>query len=142
MKRTSFLVTIVALVLVSLAAIVQADDSSAIVRAQGNPYHLNFISASSKRGDLRLKIATRGLDAAFTEWLKSEHPAEYRGAVAHALTSGNKTYAAFRSASSYCCAKDGGCCKANCGQCCAKGNCTMGCCNMDVCKKMRHSCCR
>ena len=144
MKTTFSTATMVALILMSLASVTAlADDSeSVVVRAQGNAFHVNFVSAASKRGDLRLAIATRGTDAAFTEWLKATHPDAYRQAAARALVAGSKADSSFKTASSYCCVKDGRCCKTNCGQCCAKGSCTMGCCTMDACKKLNLACCR
>lgn len=144
MKRIITLATFVALVLVSLTAIaVRADESSTVVvRAQSSAYHLNFVTAASKRSDLRLKIAAQGPDAAFTEWLRVAHPSDYRAAVAHTLATGSREAVAVRAATSYCCAKDGNCCNGNCSVCCAKGQCTMGCCKMDACKKMKLSCCK
>jgi hypothetical protein len=144
MKNTFSAATILALILMSLASITAlADDSKvAVVRAQGNAYHVNFVSAASKRGDLRLAIATKGTDTAFTEWLKATHPEAYRQAAARELVAGIKADSSFKAASSYCCVKDGRCCKTNCGQCCAKGTCTMGCCPMDACKKLNFVCCR
>ena len=49
-----------------------------VVRAQGHPNHVDFVARSSKRADLRANISRRGLDVAFTEWLRAEHPHVYR----------------------------------------------------------------
>lgn len=144
MKHLLSIITLMALVLLSLTSVsARADESkNVLVRAQGNAYHSNFVSAANKRGDLRLNIATQDIDAAFTRWLKSEHPDAYRQAASRTSVAGNKADNTIRTAASYCCDKDGRCCKGNCSQCCAKGSCTMGCCTMDACKKMRLACCK
>ena len=49
-----------------------------IVRAQGHPMLHGFEVMSIKRADLRLARATKPLDVAFTEWLRSERPLLYR----------------------------------------------------------------
>lgn len=49
-----------------------------ILRAQGHPMYVDFLARSQKRADLRLNIATKGADVAFTEWLRREHPLIYR----------------------------------------------------------------
>lgn len=51
---------------------------STVIRAQGHPNHVDFVARSSKRADLRANIARKGLDSAFTEWLRAEHPHVYR----------------------------------------------------------------
>lgn len=144
MNRILALALLVALVLVGFTSTaVQADaGKDAVIRAQGNAYHINFVSSANKRADLRVNVATKGVDAAFTEWLKREHPAAYKEGIARAGAKQSRSEESVRFASSYCCKKGGGCCRSNCGQCCAKGSCTMGCCGMDVCKKMRHTCCK
>lgn len=52
-----------------------------VVRAQGNPYLNAFKALLSKRADLRLQIEQRGIDAVFTDWLRTEKPEAYREAV-------------------------------------------------------------
>ncbi len=144
MKRFYVLFTAVALLFAGLtsATVVRAENSpAAILHAQGSGYHTDFVAASSKRADLRLNVAKKGLDAAFTEWLQAERSGAYRQAAPQATTSAQST-AAVQSAAANCCQKDGQCCKANCSQCCAKGSCRMACCEMKPCKTVRLSCCK
>src|SRR5689334_9650462 len=111
---TSTLIAAALLISIVIAPVRADESKGTVIRAQGNAYHINFVSAASKRGDLRLKIAKLGVDAAFTEWLKAEHPAAYKGGIAATLAKGGKTDMPVRFASSYCCKKDGGCCQSNC----------------------------
>lgn len=60
-----------------------------IIPAQGHPMHIDFFHAGSKRADLRLRIASKGLDAAFTQWLQEEKPHVYQQAVDSAMVRGN-----------------------------------------------------
>ncbi|MCW3097670.1 MAG: hypothetical protein JWL77_3288 [Chthonomonadaceae bacterium] len=56
-----------------------------IIQAQGHPMHIDFFHAGSKRADLRLRTASKGIDAAFTQWLQEEKPHIYRQAVDTAM---------------------------------------------------------
>lgn len=124
-------------------ASVRADEPKPVtIQAQGNAYHNDFVVASNKRGDLRISLVKKGLDAAFTEWLKVEHPSAYREAQTQALAALSHPRGGLQAASAFCCAKDGQCCKSNCAQCCAKGVCRMSCCEMTTCKTMRLACCK
>ncbi|MCS6776717.1 MAG: hypothetical protein RMJ43_01585 [Chloroherpetonaceae bacterium] len=59
----------------------EASGTTSVIRAQGNP-HLNaFKALLSKRADLRLQVEQRGIDAAFTDWLRAEKPEAYREAM-------------------------------------------------------------
>lgn len=49
-----------------------------VIRAEGNPYLIDFQSLQPKRADLRVDVVRLGLDAAFTRWLKREKPYAYR----------------------------------------------------------------
>lgn len=76
MKR---ILCLAALFAVSLfAAPTRADNDLAILRAQGNPNLVDFLAIQSKRADLRGNIAHKGLDVAFSEWLRRERPLVYR----------------------------------------------------------------
>ena len=56
-----------------------------ILQAQGHPMHIDFFHASSKRADLRLRTTSKGLDAAFTQWLQEEKPHLYQQALGTAM---------------------------------------------------------
>ena len=49
-----------------------------VVKAQGHPMHVDFIARSAKRADLRSNIHRKGLDVAFTEWLRQEQAHVYQ----------------------------------------------------------------
>lgn len=49
-----------------------------VIVAQGHPKHVDFVAKSSKRADLRANIQRKGLNVAFTEWLRAEHAHIYR----------------------------------------------------------------
>ena len=49
-----------------------------VIPAQGHPKHMDFVARSSKRVDLRINVQRKGLDAAFTDWLREEHSHLYR----------------------------------------------------------------
>lgn len=82
MQRTFRIVVLSAIVFVGLSAgsIVHAVDTKAdvILRARGNPYLLDFQVLSNKRADLRINLIRKGLNVAFTEWLRNERPLVYR----------------------------------------------------------------
>lgn len=61
--------------------------SAPIIRAQGHPLHVDFFNASSKRADLRARTASKGVDAAFTQWLQEEKPHVYEAAIGNAQIS-------------------------------------------------------
>ena len=46
----------------------------AIVTAQGNPYFNDFLALNAKRPILRSAINIKGMNVAFSEWLRQEHP--------------------------------------------------------------------
>ena len=56
----------------------RADEDTKVIKAQGNPYLTDFMSVKEKRANLRVAMVRKGLDAAFSEWLKREHPFVYR----------------------------------------------------------------
>jgi hypothetical protein len=70
------------LTLVSISAIcnipARAETDTVVLRAQGNPNLIDFFALSEKRSNLRVAIVTKGLDAAFSEWLRQERPYVYR----------------------------------------------------------------
>jgi len=143
MKRltTLFVIAIAVFAGFALATAVRADTSQPVtLHAQGNAYHNDFMVISNKRADLRLNMARKGMDVAFTEWLKVAHFAVYRAEAAQALTSKHGD-SGTAMASRNCCQKDGQCCQSNCGQCCAKGTCRMNCCNMQTCIQQQVACC-
>lgn len=49
-------------------------NETSFVRAQGNPYLIDFMVWSGKRSDLRMEVVRKGVDAAFAEWMQREHP--------------------------------------------------------------------
>ena len=49
-----------------------------LVTALGSPYLIDFQARSNKRADLRIDVARHGLDSAFTDWLRREHPLAYQ----------------------------------------------------------------
>ena len=49
-----------------------------VIRAQGHARYAEFLGRSSKRADLRHNIHRKGVDVAFTEWLRHEHNHVYR----------------------------------------------------------------
>lgn len=82
MKNTPALLT--AALLVALTASASAKEKKAaqnppvLVRAQGHPLLHSFEVMSNKRADLRLARATKSLDVAFTDWLRTEKPHVYK----------------------------------------------------------------
>lgn len=49
-----------------------------LVKAQSSPYLVDFQNVSAKRADLRIDAVRRGVDSAFTDWLRRERPWVYR----------------------------------------------------------------
>ena len=54
-----------------------ANEETKIIQAQGNPYLVDFQAISNKRANLRSNVVRQGLDSAFSEWLRYEHPFAY-----------------------------------------------------------------
>ena len=54
-----------------------AQAQTSILKAQGNPYLVDFMILSSKRIDLRMEMYRSGMDAAFSAWLQREKPLIY-----------------------------------------------------------------
>ncbi|HZO91679.1 MAG TPA: hypothetical protein VFB38_25380 [Chthonomonadaceae bacterium] len=52
-----------------------------IIPAQDNPYLVAFQALSNKRADLRMNITRKGLNAAFSEWLRYERPRAYQNYI-------------------------------------------------------------
>jgi Ca2+-transporting ATPase len=75
MKRIFCLVALLAAS--SLAAPTRAENDLVILRAQGHPNLVDFLAVQSKRADLRGRISQKGLDVAFSEWLRRERPLVY-----------------------------------------------------------------
>ncbi len=121
----------------------QAQENRTIVSAQGSPYLVDFVARESKQADLRLNIARMGLDAAFSDWLVSAHPAAYHNALcqsaSRALPASFTPTATSRSNGS-CCIMASGCCPM-CPACCEQKSCTKGCCNLSACTT-RPDCCK
>jgi hypothetical protein len=143
MKRltTLFVISIALFAGFALATTVRADNSQSVtIHAQGNAYFTDFIARSSKRGDLRVNMASKGIDVAFTEWLKAEHPDAYRESAVQAAASNHRD-SGVTLATRTCCQKDGHCCQSDCRQCCAKGTCRMNCCPMKMCRQQQLACC-
>jgi hypothetical protein len=53
-------------------------NETTLVRAQGSPYLVDFLSLSGKRAGLRMDTVRHGLDSAFTDWLRRERPLAYQ----------------------------------------------------------------
>ena len=115
MKRIFVLLALVAAFLSSISLLpVKAQQNHPVIVAQGNPYHLDFVSLSSRRGDLRLSVSTKGLDFAFSEWLSTAHPDAYRSALKQVasvkIDSNLKSVAHSGRAIGSCCIMSAGCC--------------------------------
>lgn len=76
MKRIFCLAALFAMSL--FTAPTRADNGFTTLRAQGNPNLVDFLAIQSKRADLRGSIARKGLDVAFSEWLRRERPLVYQ----------------------------------------------------------------
>ena len=136
MKRFLSILALVAIVFSSTHTGVRADATRTVVHAQGNANLVDFMARSSKRADLRLETAQKGVDVAFTNWLRNERSGAYAGAVKNAAAqekaltvlccSGKATCSA---GSASCCADGKTCTKGHSkGSCCDHGACTMKCC--------------
>ena len=55
----------------------RADHDLIVLRAQGNPYLIDFFALQPKRPHLRMNVVRKGLDAAFSEWLMEERAWAY-----------------------------------------------------------------
>lgn len=123
---------------------VQAQQKRTVLTAQGNPYLVDFFALQSKRTDLRLNVARKGWDAAFSEWLSIEHADAYRSAVKtlafRPANPGVQVAAQAKRVSGSCCIMASGCCSM-CPACCAQKSCTKGCCNLAACAT-RPDCCQ
>lgn len=56
----------------------RAETPVRVLRAHGHPYLLDFQVLSNKRADLKINVVRKGLNAAFSEWLRAERPHIYR----------------------------------------------------------------
>ena len=101
--------------------------NSDVIRAQSSPALGDFLTLSNKRADLRVNVALKGRDAAFSEWLRAERPHLYRDALKQ-ITAQNQTAAK----SSVCCGKGAACCSSS-SSCCSK-SCCASCGTTDCCK--------
>jgi hypothetical protein len=55
-----------------------APDDGIVIRASSHPAHSSaFQGWLAKRADLRAAVAKKGLDVAFTEWMREDHPYLY-----------------------------------------------------------------
>jgi hypothetical protein len=88
----------------AVAAHAQRSETTPVFRAEGHPMRIDFLALTSKRADLRLKMAKVGVNTAFTEWLRTERPHAYREAVRRVARQQKRTGKA-------CCATDAACCK-------------------------------
>jgi len=146
MKRIFTAFAFVAAVIATMLSVTpaRAAQSRAIVSAQGNPYLTDFTIRESKRGDLRIEVAHHGLDAAFSEWLSTEHPDAYRQAVSQrarpAAQSPQRAAERIHRATGLCCIMSSGCCPM-CPTCCQQKSCTKGCCSLTACIN-RPDCCK
>lgn len=123
---------------------VQAQQGQTVLSAQGNPYLIDFFARQNKRSDIRINVTHKGLNAAFSEWLSTEHPDAYRASVKQlaSRTSLPITKEVVRSgrASGSCCIMASGCCSM-CPACCKQKNCAKSCCNLSACA-LRPNCCK
>lgn len=101
--------------------------NSPVLRAQGNPALGDFQTLSNKRADLKVNVARKGRDAAFSEWLRAERPHLYRDALKQRAAQ-SQTVAK----SSVCCGKGASCCSPS-SSCCGK-SCCASCGTTDCCK--------
>ncbi len=145
MKRIFVLLALVAAFLSSITLLsVQAQQNHSVIVAQGNPYHLDFVTRLSKSGDLRLNVSTKGLDFAFSDWLSIAHPDAYRNALKQVAST--KVNSNFKSvvhssrAIGSCCIMSAGCCSM-CPDCCKQKSCSKSCCNLSACNT-RPNCCQ
>ena len=74
MKRMFSVAALFAVTLAGIAAgtPARADHEVIVIRAQGHPYLSDFFALQAKRPHLRVNLARKGLDRAFSEWLKEE----------------------------------------------------------------------
>jgi hypothetical protein len=114
MKRLFALVALIVTVSAGLL-------SGSLALAQGNAQRNDFLALSSKRADLRLNLARKGVDAAFTDWLRVERPAAYRVAVAR-----SESRQQIASRKGNCCVGEKMC--ERCPTCCTKTPCPPVCC--------------
>ena len=59
------------------AAQSQHTDDEIVIKAQGHPHYMDFQSKLNKSAALRTAVAKKGLDVAFTEWMRQDHPYVY-----------------------------------------------------------------
>lgn len=111
MKR---IFTVLALVAVTFAT----SFSGSAAHADNSPYLLDFMTLSSKRADLRLAVASKGMEGAFNAWLRTAHP--------DAARQGFQTVAGVQTRAASCC-KAGKMC-GRCSACCTKAPCPSICC--------------
>lgn len=88
MKRIFSLMALGAIVLTGTlsGSAALAQESRPVISAKGNAYLNDFLVLANKRPDLKMSLTRKGLDAAFTDWLRAERPAAYRVAAASAKT--------------------------------------------------------
>lgn len=74
---------VVALIAITFDGIVpgrsaHADTNTVVIQARGNPNLVDFFALQEKRSNLRVNVVMKGLDVAFSEWLRYERPYQYR----------------------------------------------------------------
>ena len=138
MNRTFTFLALVAIVFAGFLSsmTVQAQNSPATVQAQGNPYLVDFMALSNKRADLRGNVVSKGLNTAFSDWLRVTHASAYRDALAH----GTGTTQVISSRSTQSCCVHGKVCCSLCPKCCTKRQCTLNCCDMKACASLPNCC--
>ena len=74
MKRMFSMTALLAISAIGIAAgsPARADHDPIVLRAQSNPYLIDFFALLPKRPHLRVNLAKKGLDRAFSEWLREE----------------------------------------------------------------------
>jgi hypothetical protein len=79
-------------IVLALAAVTFATSVfSSAAHAANSPYLIDFMTLSGKHADLRLAVASKGMEAAFNEWLRTAHPDAAR--QGHVAISGVQTTA-------------------------------------------------
>jgi hypothetical protein len=80
MKRTLCAAAFFAIALAGAlpSAPARADHDTVVIQAQGNLNLVDFFALSGTRAHLRVSVARKGLDAAFSDWLRQERPRVYQ----------------------------------------------------------------
>lgn len=143
MKRLFSLLAVFAMLPVGLvsAEVAHAQKSKTaapVIRAEGHPKRIDFMALANKRADLRLSLSKLGVNAAFTQWLRSERPIAYREAVKRLAMQAKQTGPACCTTDKVCCTEGKACCKTD-KDCCKAG---MACCKEGAnCCKAGAKCC-